>query len=152
LELYKCCASCSTQHSNGGSPVNEGRHIVRVKIKIGNMEFEVEAREGYIKNAVEEILSAVMSQGAKGMIEIPTSTAKGKTCKSLIQSLWLEGWFSTPRLLGEVHEELARRGYHYDRTAVAHALVDLVKEGVLTRDGRPRRYRYVQKRPPPIRS
>ena len=44
--------------------------------------------------------------------------------------------------------EMARRGFHYDRTAVAHALVDLMKEGVLTREGKPRRYRYAQKRPP----
>jgi len=70
------------------------------------------------------------------------------TCKGLIKALWKEGWFRTPRALGEVHEEMARRGWHYDRTAVAHALLDLVREGVLTRQGRPRRYRYVQKRPP----
>jgi hypothetical protein len=43
---------------------------------------------------------------------------------------------------------MARKGYHYDRTAVAHALIDLVKENVLTRDGPPRRYQYAQKRPP----
>jgi len=43
---------------------------------------------------------------------------------------------------------MARRGFHYDRTAVAHALIDLVKDGVLNREGRPRRYQYVQKRPP----
>ena len=35
----------------------------------------------------------------------------------------------------------------YDRTAVSHALVDLVREGTLFRDGTMRNYRYVQKRP-----
>jgi hypothetical protein len=48
-----------------------------------------------------------------------------------------------------VHSEMARKGYHYDRTAVAHALIDLVRENVLTREGPPRRYQYAQKRPPP---
>jgi len=43
---------------------------------------------------------------------------------------------------------MARRGFQYDRTAVAHALIDLVKDGVLNREGIPRRYQYIQKRPP----
>jgi hypothetical protein len=62
--------------------------------------------------------------------------------------MWKEGWFASPRLLSEVHDELSRRGYHYDRTAVAHTLVDLVREGTLFRDGSMRNYRYVQKYPP----
>ena len=61
-----------------------------------------------------------------------------------------ESWFSKHRGLSEVHSEMARRGFHYDRTAVAHALIDLVKDGILTREGKPRRYQYAQKRPPLI--
>ncbi|MEM0030132.1 MAG: hypothetical protein QW572_02320 [Candidatus Nitrosocaldus sp.] len=75
--------------------------------------------------------------------------SKGSTCKGLIEKLWQEGWFITERNLGEVHEELARLGYNYDRTAVSHALTDLVREGILSRIGSARTYRYVQKRPPP---
>jgi hypothetical protein len=45
----------------------------------------------------------------------------------------------------EAHSEMARRGFHYDRTAVAHALIDLVKDGILTRQGKPRRYQYTKK-------
>ncbi|MEM3803099.1 MAG: hypothetical protein QXX17_01685 [Conexivisphaerales archaeon] len=62
--------------------------------------------------------------------------------------MWKEGWFSQPRSLSEVDEELGRRGYHYDRTAVSHSLTDLVREQVLSREGAPRNYRYVQKKPP----
>jgi hypothetical protein len=61
--------------------------------------------------------------------------------------MWREGWFAQPKALSEVHEEMSRRGYHYDRTAVAHTLVDLVREGTLFRDGSMRNYRYVQKYP-----
>jgi hypothetical protein len=32
-----------------------------------------------------------------------------------------------------VHFEMTGRGFHYDRKAVAHALFDLVKDGILTR-------------------
>jgi len=70
---------------------------------------------------------------------------RAETNKVIIQRLWEEGWFAEPRGLGEVHSEMAGHGFHYNRTAVAHALIDVVKEGVLNREGRPRRYQYVQK-------
>ncbi|HEX69444.1 MAG TPA: hypothetical protein ENG10_04030 [Candidatus Bathyarchaeota archaeon] len=126
---------------------------IRLKMKVGNIEFEIECREDQLKSAVEQILSTITQQ-AKIAPEITEPTiktpARAETCKGIITKLWQEGWFSTPRSLGEVHSEMARRGYHYDRTAVAHALIDLVKENILTRDGKPRRYRYAQKRPPVI--
>ena len=72
----------------------------------------------------------------------------GSTCRSLLEKLLLEGYFETERLLGSIHEELSRRGYNYDRTAVSHSLTDMVREGILTRVGSMRNYRYIQKRPP----
>ena len=39
-------------------------------------------------------------------------------------------------------------GYHYDRNAMLHRLVDFVREGILFRDGSSGNYRYIQKRPP----
>lgn len=124
---------------------------IRVKMKVGNVEFEIECREDQLKDAVEKILSTVTEHAKEtvALTEQAVPSARTETCKGVIQRLWSEGWFASPRRLGEVHSEMARRGYHYDRTAVAHALVDLVKDGLLTREGRPRRYRYAQKRPPP---
>ena len=61
--------------------------------------------------------------------------------------MWGESWFETARSLSEVHEEIARRGYHYDKTAVSHSLTDLVRENVLFREGNMRNYSYIQKRP-----
>ena len=71
----------------------------------------------------------------------------GMTCRGLLESLWHEGYFVNEHSLGEVHEELSRKGYNYDRTAVSHSLTDLVRENILTRVGTMRNYRYVQKRP-----
>jgi hypothetical protein len=71
----------------------------------------------------------------------------GMTCRGLLDSLWQEGYFSTERALAEVHEELGRKGYNYDRTAVSHALADMVRENILTRIGTMRNFRYIQKRP-----
>jgi len=76
------------------------------------------------------------------------TTKSGITCRGLLENLWFEGFFVSERLLGEVHEELSRRGYNYDRTAVSHSLTDMVRENILTRIGTMRNYRYIQKRPP----
>ena len=122
-------------------------------MKIGDIEFEIESQEDQIQTAVDRILATV-TNCLKDMqltqtAERAASPPRAETCKGVIQKLWEESWFNTPKGLDDVHSELARRGFHYDRTAVAHALVDLVKDNILTRLGRPRRYQYAQKRPPP---
>jgi len=128
----------------------ENRPPIRLKMKVGGLEFEIECQEDQLQATVDKILSTVTDK-LKEMpfiAERSASPPRAETCKGVIQKLWEDGWFAAPKGLSEVHSELARRGFHYDRTAVAHALIDLVKDGILTREGRPRRYRYAQKRPP----
>ena len=123
---------------------------IKVKMKIGDIEFEIEAQQDQIQGAVDKILTAA-TERLKNLPqpnERQASLPRAETCRGIIQKLWEENWFSKPRGLDDVHSELARKGFHYDRTAVAHALVDLVKDNVLTRIGKPRRYQYAQKRPP----
>ena len=79
--------------------------------------------------------------------ETEGKSKSGMTCRGLLDSLWAEGYFSAERALGEVHEELGRKGYNYDRTAVSHSLADMVRENILTRIGTMRNFRYIQKRP-----
>lgn len=130
-------------------PENPQKPPIRVKMKIGEIEFEIESQEDQLQTAIDHILSTVTEKLKDTRLsERASPPARAETCKGVIQKLWAENWFNTPRGLDDVHTELARRGFHYDRTAVAHALVDLVKENVLTRIGRPRRYQYAQKRPP----
>jgi hypothetical protein len=125
---------------------------VSVRLKRGAWEIEITCPPDKVQQAVESVLAGMVS---KEQVSIETSleaasTEEGRkfdTCRGLLERMWKEGWFSSEKTLGEVHEELARRGYHYDRTAVSHALVDLVREGTLFRDGTMRNYRYVQKRP-----
>lgn len=121
---------------------------IRVKMTVRNVEFEIECREDQLQSAVAKIL-ATMTEHAKEVSVVSERVfPRAETCKGIIHRLWSEGWFASTRSLGDVHSEMARRGFHYDRTAVAHALIDLVKDNILTRDGKPRRYRYAQKRPP----
>jgi len=125
---------------------------IKVKMKVGNLEFEIEGQPDQLEEAMKKILSTVTEFSKQPVIvsDVGKSSGKAETCKGVIQRLWGEGWFASSRSLEEVYNQMALMGYHYDRTAVAHALVDLVKEGVLGRDGRPRRYRYAQKRPPKL--
>ncbi len=125
---------------------------IKVKMKVGNLEFEVEAQPEQLEEAMKRILSTVTEYSKQPVIMAETRgpSTRADTCKGVIQRLWSEGWFANPRSLDDVYNRMAQMGYHYDRTAVAHSLVDLVKEGILGRDGRPRRYRYAQKRPPHV--
>jgi hypothetical protein len=130
---------------------NEGKSQVHIKMKVGNIEFEISCREDQVKDIVDKILSSITSHTAKQFTlpEISTpQSAKAETCRGVIERLWREGWFTVPRSLDDVHKEMTRIGYHYDRTAVAHVLLDLVRDGILTREGKARRYLYAQKRPP----
>lgn len=122
---------------------------VHIKLRKGSWEIEITCTEDKIKQAVESVLSGVntATQEAPTPTEKP-SIKRNVTCRSLLEDLWKEDWFAEERNLSEVHEELSRRGYHYDRTAVSHALTDLVRENTLTRIGMMRNYRYVQKKPP----
>jgi len=119
-------------------------------MKVGEIEFEIECQEDQLQTTVDKILSAVTEKLKETPLitERAVAPPRAETCKGIIQKLWEEGWFSVAKGLSEVHSEMARRGFHYDRTAVAHALIDLVKDGILTREGKPRRYQYAQKRPP----
>jgi hypothetical protein len=130
---------------------NQPRPPIKVKMKVGEIEFEIECQEDQLQPTVDRILSTVTEKLKESplMGERVAQPPRAETCKGIIQKLWEDGWFSQAKGLSEVHTELARRGFHYDRTAVAHALIDLVKDNVLTREGKPRRYQYAQKRPPP---
>ena len=99
---------------------------IRVKMKIGDIEFEIESQEDQLQTAIDRILSTVTEKlrGAR-LDERQSPPPRAETCKGVLQKLWEENWFNTPRGLSEVHSEMARRGFHYDRTAVAHALIDL---------------------------
>jgi len=125
-------------------------NLVKVKLKKGSWEIEISCPEDKVKQVVENVLAGMESTS----VEMPKVISERKqqprgsaTCKGLIEELWAENWFTTERSLADVHEELSRRGYNYDRTAVSHSLTDLVRENILTRTGTMRAYRYIQKRP-----
>jgi len=125
---------------------------IHLKMKVGDIEFEIDCREDQVKEVVEKVLSSVTDYASRPVaVEGRTpSLGRAETCRGVIEKLWRDKWFAQPRTLDDVHKEMTRIGFHYDRTAVAHVLLDLVRDGLLTREGKPRRYSYAQKRPPNI--
>lgn len=122
---------------------------VKIRLNIKGIDIELEAEPGQIKKVITEVIDSLKSldidQEALGREFYASS------CKEAVEKLWREGWFSRPRRLSEVYEELSRRGFNFDRSAVSHALSSLMREGILTRIGRERRYEYVQKVPSKIK-
>jgi hypothetical protein len=123
---------------------------ITVKLKKAGWEVEITCSEDQLQKAVESVLSSLTesSPAAPGLLlEQRGQAGAKKTVRGLILDLWQESWFGGAKSLSEVHEEIARRGYHYDRSAVSHSLTDLVKEGILSRQGNTRTYSYIQKKP-----
>jgi hypothetical protein len=122
--------------------------MVTIRLKRGAWEIEITCAEDRVQAAVESVLAGMASkEPAYVEAQEPQRERRFETCRGLLTTMWQEGWFSQPRALAEAHEEMSRRGYHYDRTAVSHTLVDMVREGILYRDGGQRNFRYVQKHP-----
>ena len=122
-------------------------NLVRIKLKRGSWEIELECDEEKVTDVVSKVLAGFDS-GLQSSQSSEVKDTGGVTCRGLLDRMWREGWFMVSKRLSDVDEELARRGYHYDRSAISHALTDLVREGILTREGEPRNYHYVQKKPP----
>tara|TARA_B100001750_G_C15465582_1_gene576846 strand:+ start:836 stop:1231 length:396 start_codon:yes stop_codon:yes gene_type:complete len=128
---------------------NENKEEIKIKLRKGNWEVEITCSEEQVKQSVEGVLAGINSSPLETAIESRVIKPKPSlTCRNLLERLWNDEWFVEEKTLAEVHEELARIGYHYDRTAVSHSLTDLVRESILTRIGSMRSYRYIQKRPP----
>ncbi len=122
---------------------------VRIRLSVGGVEVELECSEDQVERVVREVLRGL--RASSDVLQSGVTQTRGQqvpaTCRDVIEGLWKQGWMARPRALGEVYDEMSRKGYHYDRSAISHALLDLVKEGKLTRQGKARRYRYVQKTP-----
>jgi archaellum component FlaC len=121
----------------------------KIETEIENLKSELkDIKQKYESNSSNNnnILNNQFNQ-KRNNISLKELAKNGNTCRSLIEKIFYEKYFEKEKLLGEVHEELSKMGYNYDRTAVSHSLTDMVREGILTRVGTLRNYRYIQKKP-----
>lgn len=123
---------------------------IKIEVAIGPATVRIEAPPDKLEEAVKQVISAIKAVLPQIPAEELGHVQRGErarkrmqpTCSELLRGLMDEGWFDTPRTLSEVVQELARRGYNYNSTAVSHSLLDLVRERALSREGTPRRYVY----------
>lgn len=113
---------------------------IRVKITVGNATVEIEASPDQLEEAVRRVVAALGRQEVGG--RVVGERRRVTTCRDVLERLIDEGWFSVSRSLSDVVAEIGRRGFSYDSTAIAHGLLDLVREERLVREGVPRRYTY----------
>src|SRR5579871_5312605 len=119
-ECIKCCATCTLyncaiEQGMAQSP----RREITVKLRRAGWEVEITCSESQLKQAIDGVLSSLNVAGSPSPASSPLEEKLGnqqgsKTCRGLIVDLWKESWFGQGRSLGQVHEEIARRGYHYD--------------------------------------
>lgn len=118
---------------------------VKVRLNVGGVEVEIEAPVEQLEESVRRVMAALGEGQARE--ERPAQEGRRQlTCRQVVERLVAEGFFREPRTLSDVYQEVKRRGYGFDATAVAHVLLELVREEVLDRDGSPRRYQYRERR------
>ncbi|MCS7145223.1 MAG: hypothetical protein RMJ28_00315 [Nitrososphaerota archaeon] len=127
--------------------MSNNKETVKVRLTTGDTTVEIETTLEGIEEAVRRAILGIQQARVSQVVEPKKPERRGTTCLDLLERLVGEGWFSAPRSLSEVVGELARRGYHYDPTAVSHGLLDLVRREVLVREGKPKRYVYREAKP-----
>ena len=126
---------------------------VRIRVKIGPNEVEIESSVDSIQRAVDLIPSvadkissfqpavsiAKQEQNQQSIAavkpqELPElHVGKGESLPSMITKLFSSSWGRTPRRLLEVKDSLESYGLVYPRQSVAVALLRLAQEGKLRR-------------------
>lgn len=120
---------------------------IKIEVTVGPATVRIEAPPDKIEEALRQVIMVLketlpQSGLREEIVEKKSSRKVSPTCSTLLKNLVEEGWFDKPRSLSETVQELAKRGYNYDSTAVSHSLLDLVREKILAREGTPRRYIY----------
>ncbi|MGB9671876.1 MAG: hypothetical protein ACPL1Z_07055, partial [Candidatus Bathyarchaeales archaeon] len=66
---------------------------IRVKMRVGEIEFEIECQEDQLQAAVDRILSTVTEKlkQAPLITERQAAPPRAETCRGIIQKLWEEG-------------------------------------------------------------
>jgi hypothetical protein len=118
---------------------------VKVRLNVGGVEVEIEAPVDQLEESVRRVMAA-LAEGKAGEERPAQEARRQPTCRQVVERLVSEGFFREPKSLSEVYQEVKRRGYSFDATAVAHVLLELVREEALDREGSPRRYQYVEKK------
>ena len=69
---------------------------IRVKLRVGNVEFDLEGTVDQVNEAAGKLLATVSEKLKETSLLADREAAPSReTCKALIQRLWEEGWFAS---------------------------------------------------------
>jgi len=74
-----------------------------------------------------------------------TSKKKSTSVFDFLMELKTEGFFDKPRLLKEIVQELARRGYHFRSTSLTNPIQRALRQKKLGRVGKQGKWQYVKR-------
>jgi hypothetical protein len=141
---------------------------VRVRVRVGNSEIEVESPKPLLDEVIEKAeslllrMSEVTPVPARGheapkvpvgheptaLDEMPQIVIeKGDSLGDILLKLFTTPWGSTPRRLGEILETLRSYGAIYPKSSVAVSLLRMVHAGKLRRFKEDGGYVYVSATP-----
>lgn len=96
-----------------------------------------------LKKKIAELEKRIV--GLEGLPEQITQTNTKKTISSLLIDLKNEGFFDQPKLVKEIIDALANKGYHYEQTSLTWTFQNLVRKGILGRIKRDKKWAYVKR-------
>ncbi len=107
---------------------------IKIKIKLGSNEVEVEAPIELIDNAIELIPKVMEKIDTKVEINTPSITIdKNDSLSDVILKLFRDDWGKSARKLSDVKSMLELHGLSYPKQSVAVTLMRLVQNGKLRR-------------------
>lgn len=140
----------------------ESESRVRVKVRTGNTEIEVESKKEDIESLIavaEKIEDMIRKRGPQlqdSSLAIPdepssetsSSTTEiphisGQKLNDQLLELLQSTWGRVPRTLNEIREALELNAIHYPNTTIAPVLIQLTKKGKLRRLKKDKVYAYV---------
>ena len=101
-------------------------------------------------NEIKKILSdhekRIKKLEGKGIVKVsPRIATKPTSIMSLFMELKEDGFFDKPKFLKEIVNELARRGFHYQRTSLTEPLRRALRSKKLGRVGKAGKWQYVSR-------
>ena len=124
--------------------------LVKMRVKAGNSEAEIEAELGHIREAIElipEVLKQLPDGGARVTREVPqvyvppgdsgevpvVTLEKGDSLAEVVGKFFAGEWGTQRRKLSDVREALQSYGLNYPKQSVAVALLRLAKASRIRR-------------------
>jgi len=122
---------------------------MKIKIEIGEMKAEIDGDAKDLDSAIKVLIKnkeEISKISSTTMItkEKKKSKSFADSLTSRLEMLIEDGFFNEPHGLAEIKQKLQEVGYHYPRTTISPAILQIVRQRRLRRIGSMRKFQYVK--------